>query len=324
MRQALFVNALPHYFHPHLNSIMFSAYKRYPFPVSLRTKFFNIFRYFFSYPFLEKFLVAKLSKRKTKWSKFIPPLYFYNDSSIRQVKRNNINYRLCINRLMDHSIYFFSVRDEGWVNLFRILKPEFSVIDAGANIGFLSLKFAQLCSRGLIYSFEPDSETFSFLRQNVELNKVPNVKLFNKALGAESGVAKLYKLYANNPGANRILKERPESPVVSETIELLTLDALKREGFIRKVDLIKIDVEGYELFVLKGAKEVIEEWKPLLFIELAEINLRQQHCTALDLIEFVENLGYNVLDARNMQPVDKTFANHHTDILCFPNRISTI
>ncbi|HEY9048579.1 MAG TPA: hypothetical protein VIN08_21880, partial [Ohtaekwangia sp.] len=71
--------------------------------------------------------------------------------------------------------------------------------------------------------------------------------------------------------------------------------------------------------VLQGAKEIIHTWHPILFIELAEVNLRQQNYTAKKLIEQVESLGYNVLDARTMQPIDRDVKEHHTDILCFSN-----
>jgi FkbM family methyltransferase len=220
--------------------------------------------------------------------------------------------------LLDHSIYFFTVRDTGWKNLFEILRPEFSIIDVGANIGFLSLNFAHACPKGRIYSFEPDSETFISLRHNVQLTQASNITLFNKAVGAAPGTAHLYKIYSNNPGANRILKEKPEIEAASETIEIVTLDSLKAQGLIDKVELIKIDVEGFESFVLEGARSLINEWKPILFVELAEINLRQQNCTALSLIQLIEDLGYNVLDARVMKPVDRTVTDHHTDVVCFP------
>jgi len=298
---------------------MFEVYSKYPFPVSFRTKFFNIFRYPFINPALEKFLVRKLSPDYLRWwNKFIPPLYFYNPGSVRLVERNSINYKLDISKLLGHSIYFYSVKDQAWDNLFKMLHPDFHVIDAGANIGFLSLNFARACPKGFVYSFEPDSENFYYLQENVNQNDFQNIKLFKTALGAKSGSGELYKMYLNNPGANRILTKSPNSQLKSETVEIATLNRFFEQKVFNKVDLIKIDVEGFELFVLQGATQIISLWKPILFVELADINLRQQNCTALEVLQFIEGLDYYFLDARTMQPLDATVKEHYTDIICFP------
>jgi FkbM family methyltransferase len=299
---------------------MFGVYKRYPFPVPARTKFFNLFRYFFTFSLPEKFLIAQLSKgNSTWWPKFIPPIYLHKHGSVRNAQRGQVNFTLDVSNLIDHSIYFFTMNDPAWAQLLKLVKADYHVVDAGANIGYLSMNFAKLCSQGHVYSFEPDSENYRYLKKNKEDNAFQNITLFNKALGAEPGTARLFKLYENNTGANRILNQN-DSATASETIEIITLDSLKQQGIIQKVDLLKIDVEGYEPFVLQGASEIIRTWHPILFIELAEVNLRQQNYTAKKLIEQVEHLGYHVLDARTMQPVDRTVKEHHTDILCFPNQ----
>jgi FkbM family methyltransferase len=304
---------------------MFGVYKRYPFPVPFRTKFFNVIRYFFTYPVLERFLVAQLAGGNSKWwPKFIPPVYFYQHGSVRKAKRDTILYDLDISKLIDHSLYFFSIQDKAWTNLFKVIKPEFYIVDAGANIGFLSMNLAKLCPQGFIYSFEPDSENFDYLQRNKNNNHFTNIHLFKTALGEKAGKAELYKMYDNNPGANRILSSQPNQNIASETIEIAVLDEFKKNGAIKKINLLKIDVEGFEPFVLKGAKEIIETWRPILFIELAEVNLRQQGYTARKLIELVESFNYSVEDARTMQPIDRDFDNHHTDILCFPKSDNSI
>jgi FkbM family methyltransferase len=300
---------------------MLGVYKRYPFPVSARTKFFNLFRYFFTHPVLERFLIARLSKGQSRWwSKFIPPIYFYERESVRKAERDHILYDLDISKLIDHSLYFFSINDQAWKNLFKEIQPAFHIIDAGANIGFLSMSFARLCPEGFIYSFEPDSENFDYLKRNRDNNKFLNIALFKTALGEQPGKGELYKLYNNNPGANRILTNKPNQHVISETIEISVLDDFKKTGAVQRVDLLKIDVEGFEPFVLKGAKEIIKTWRPILFVELAEVNLRQQGYTAKKLIELIESFDYDVKDARTMGPIDRDFENHHTDVLCFAKK----
>jgi FkbM family methyltransferase len=297
---------------------MFEAYRRYPFNVPRRTKFINFFRYFFKFPFLERTIVTILENPgRVWWKKVVPPLYLYPPGSVRKVKRDGIHYALDVCRLLDHSIYFHLINDTAWSNLFKFIKKDFHIIDAGANIGFLSMNFARNCPDGFVYSFEPDSETFAQLSTNLNCNSFSNIKIFKQALGEFPEQKTLYKIYINNPGANRILSSTPGSHYGSESVDVTTLDIFDANEKPAKVDLIKIDVEGFELFVLKGGKSLIAKWRPLLFIELVDENLQQQNCSALGLLEYVEAMGYAIQDAKTLRPVDKSDRNH-TDILCFP------
>lgn len=296
----------------------FNVYKHYPFKIPVRVRFFNLFRYFFTIPFLERFLVSRLSSHSRGWHRLIPPLYFYRAGSIRRVESDGLKYELDISRLIDHSIYFYKLNEPTWEILFNYIHHDSHVVDVGANIGFLSLRFAKIVKKGMVYSFEPDSENFKNLKNNVELNNFNNVKVFNKALGAKSETVLLYKIYTNNPGANRILFEKPELPHKVERVEVGVFDDVADQQKISRVDVMKIDVEGFEIFVLQGALNIIAKCKPILFVELAEVNLRQHGYTAMSLVEFIENLGYDVKDARTMKVVDRHKPDYHTDIICLP------
>jgi FkbM family methyltransferase len=300
---------------------MLGAYKRYPFKIPIRVKFFNTFRYFFTLAPFEKLLTNHLSHHPLSWcKKLIPPLYFYNPGSRRTVMRDGVHYSLDISRLLDHSIYFNNVNDAAWTNLFRMLRTDFNIIDAGANIGYLSLYFAKRCQKGLIYSFEPDSENFQDLSRNIQLNSFKNIRLYNKALGDKPTMARLYKIYASNPGANRILPDALKKDLPSEVVEVTTLDGLDEQGCFKKIDLIKIDVEGFEGFVLRGGQRLITRWKPILFVELVDENLQLHHYSSLSLVEYIESVGYDIWDAKAMKRIDKSNLRY-TDILCFPKEI---
>lgn len=296
----------------------FTVYKTYPFKIPLRVKFFNIFRALFTLSSLERFLIFQLSKKRKGWERLIPPLYFYLHGSVRKAERNGFRYELDISRLIDHSIYFYKLNELTWNVLFDHIKEDSYVIDVGANIGFLSLQFARLCSKGMVFSFEPDSQNFQNLKKNIQLNHFDNVRIYKNALGATAETVTLYKIFENNPGANRILFTRPDMPHEQESIDVLVLDAIADDFNISRMDVMKIDVEGFEIFVLQGARNLIAKWRPILFVELAEVNLRQHGYTALALVEFIEQLDYDVRDARTMQPTDKRKTDYHTDIICFP------
>lgn len=294
---------------------IFLAYKNYPYKVPLRVKFFNAIRYFFTFSFLEHILIANLQQGKLDWRRYIPPFYFYRHGTIRKAIRDEIRYSLDLSCLIDHSIFFNTINEPAFDNFMKILRPDSVVIDVGANIGFLSLQAARYCKNGFVFSFEPDSDTFRNLEKNIAENSYVNIKLFKKALGNEPGQLNLYKLEKNNPGANRILLHgnMPENEN-HEIVEVCTLDEFINE--FPSVDVLKIDVEGFEINVLRGAEYVIRKWKPILFVELAEVNQKQQGYSARQLVEFIEGLKYTVRDARTLQSLDKYKTDYHTDIVC--------
>ena len=296
---------------------LFTVYKKYH-AVPARVRFFNIFRYFFTIPILEKFLVRKLMKNNRGWSRLIPPLYFYSSASIRRAERNGIRYELDIGNLIEHSIYFNNIRDDGWKNLLEIVKRDDVIIDVGANIGFLTLNFAKRCPEGTVIAFEPDSNNFQSLVTNLKLNSLRNVYAFQSGLGSRKEKKMLYHVYEQNSGANRFLDQEPVDAYRSELAEVQVFDVVVDTLPLTKIDLMKIDVEGFELFVIQGARESIRRYRPILFVELAEVNLAQQRCSPQQLMDYIEELGYIIRDAATMRDFDRNASGHHRDIVCFP------
>jgi FkbM family methyltransferase len=124
-------------------------------------------------------------------------------------------------------------------------------VDVGANVGAYSLRAA---SSGMkVYSFEPNTETVRILRRNAEINHL-TVEVMEVALGAENGTVK----FAPFGGTSRVT---PEGTV---DVPIRTLDSYE----LPSIDLMKVDVEGYELDVLKGAKQTLARCRPTLMIEM--------------------------------------------------------
>lgn len=123
-------------------------------------------------------------------------------------------------------------------------------VDVGANVGAYSLR---ALSRGMtVYSFEPNPENIKILKRNAEINRLPAVVL-EYALGASEGTVRM----SQNGATSRIIDQGIEVPV-------RTLDGL---GYPR-VDLLKVDVEGYELEVFRGAKDTLARCHPDVMIEM--------------------------------------------------------
>lgn len=156
--------------------------------------------------------------------------------------------------------------DPNNMNLLRDLLQKFpmAVLDIGANIGTYSL-LASESSSSQILAFEPLASTFERLKLNLELNGRKNVRAFNFALGEKDSKSQL----TNNPSScfNKITDgEQPG-------VDTITIEVKRGDDFLKSLnfspDFLKIDTEGYELFVLKGLQSALDRVK-FLFVEISQ------------------------------------------------------
>ena len=252
-------------------------------------------------------------------SKIPPNHYQYKTPVSRKVKRNGINYKLDISDIIDWYIYY-GFRELSKELLLANIKENDTVIDVGANVGEISLRAANIVGnkKGIVYSFEPDHINFNRFLNNIKINAVKNITPINKGLGNVDGVFSLSVVDENNRGMNRIV-ESNESLNTSK-IEVITLDNYIKLKNITRVDLIKIDTEGFEMNVIKGAKDLLKRFRPILFIELDEKNLIAQNSSPKELIKHFINLNYKIINANNNDAINlnSDLANCHIDIICKP------
>lgn len=180
------------------------------------------------------------------------------------------------------SLDFYGEYSEGEVKLFeQIVQPGMWVCDIGANIGSFTLPLAkQVGPEGRVIGIEPQPALFHLLHHNCERNKVSNAVLFNAAAGAASGTALIPEIdYAEerNLGGVSLSDTGTEIP-------LITVDSLN----LPRCDFMKIDVEGYEAEVLKGATRTLEFQRPILYVENDRID--KSH----DLIALIMERGYDL------------------------------
>ncbi|MCA1064604.1 FkbM family methyltransferase (plasmid) [Rossellomorea sp. AcN35-11] len=151
------------------------------------------------------------------------------------------------------------------LDFFKDYIPHSSVIfDLGSNIGNHTLYFSKQTNAKTIYSFEPSKETFELLGENIKRNQLENVISFNVGVGQENSKATLFS-DSDNMGASYL------QPADNGEIEVVALDTLD----LLPPDFIKIDVEGYEQQVIKGASEVIRKSTPVIWIEIFEENYKE-------------------------------------------------
>lgn len=170
----------------------------------------------------------------------------------------------------------------------RYLRPDDDVIDVGANIGFFTLIFSTLVGKfGKVYAFEPHPRIYKYLQGNLVLNKVDNVYAFNLALGNKSGTVK----FSDKKG------DDINSVVVDDdsgiTVPAKRLDAVGIESV--SVSLLKIDVEGYEKFVLEGAGHTLQKVQ-CIYIESIERHFLKFGYKLCDLLNILINQGFQILE----------------------------
>ena len=174
------------------------------------------------------------------------------------------------------------------------LKKDDCFIDVGSNIGLMTIFAAkQVGVKGAVFSFEAHPETYKILEFNLDLNKITNVIKCNFALGSNFCQSVIYDNWqVNRGGASLIINDVNST---SFPIEVKRLDDVLTKQI--KPKIIKIDVEGFELEVLKGAKEVIIKNKPILIVELS-IN-RDNSYEINELIDFI--LGFDSYDLYKLE-----------------------
>ena len=178
-------------------------------------------------------------------------------------------------------------------HLEKILSPGKVFIDAGANFGIYTLVASKLVGEtGRVVAFEPTTQSFSTLTQNVALNGLTNVLTLSVALSEKPGRAWLY--HGPDPVRNSLGKA-PSWGGEAEEVVTDSLDNMFQQGLIERVDVIKIDVEGAEELVLRGATNILKFMHPVIIFE---INPETSACLGLSAhgaSELLKSLGYEFL-----------------------------
>jgi len=182
-----------------------------------------------------------------------------------------------------------------WMTNF--LQPGMVVIDIGAHEGMYTL-FASRCVEGggHIWSIEPSSRERGYLRRNVRRNLLENVTILDVAVGASDGQAMLQLADDVRSGRNTITGAVAihSQGIRSENVDVRSLDHLAVIHQWIRIDLIKIDTEGAELDILRGAREVITRFRPAIMLEVPQGRPTQQGRCLGELLEAFRLHDYGV------------------------------
>ena len=184
----------------------------------------------------------------------------------------------------------------------RHISPGSVVVDAGANIGIYSQFLLQCVGpHGAVHSFEPSPDNFAHLRRAVA--RYPNVYANQLALSDKTEQSLLYV-------SDHLNVDHRSYPTEGEPRKKLAVRSTKLDDYFdpgARVDLIKIDIQGYELHALRGAQRVLDDNPDIrLLFEFWPYGLKQAGSSAVALVSFLRERGFSILFARgeNLLPYD--------------------
>ena len=213
--------------------------------------------------------------------------------AFRRIGNKAYKYAFPAYRFAYHIFKAYADRAERQL-LQKILFRGAVVVDGGGNIGIYS-EFLSRCvgPNGLVHSFEPDPDNFMRLRRATR--KLPNVRPCAAVVGEHSGETVLYisddlnvdhRAYATPGNARRAVQ-----------VGMVALDDYFKAG--ERVDLLKLDIQGYELHALQGAKRVLNENREIkLLLEFWPYGLKQAGANWAELIEMLEGCAMNIMFVR--------------------------
>ena len=178
--------------------------------------------------------------------------------------------------ILSRSIVYDKIWEPETTKLIKNIIHEGDVgIDLGANIGYFTMLMANLVgTSGKIFSFEPEPQNFEILQKNIKQNHLKNVVANQSAIGDINGKIKLY-LSNTNAGWHKVFPKQFIDYEVSDKNIDVKICSLDKEFIDKKIDFIKMDIEGYEHEALKGMKKTILKNKPIFLIEYNDQNIKK-------------------------------------------------
>jgi FkbM family methyltransferase len=184
------------------------------------------------------------------------------------------------------------------------LKPGDIFFDIGANIGLFTLIAArQVGSTGHVYAFEPSQREAALLQRNLNLNHLTNVTIVSGAVGDKSGIAQLG--ISTDGGTNSLRKNpHPQQQINSwQSVQVITLDEFIAANNIQRVDLMKIDVEGGEVNVLRGASHLLNgNHPPVVLCEFCDLTAAGFESSGRKLYDAFVSFGYQLYSIQKRMP----------------------
>lgn len=257
------------------------------------------------------------------WVGFLPGLmHKYLDKNLFRFKnvkkiRKIVGDNQIECELSDHvqgRIYFMGIYEPIESYLFsQLIENNSIVIDAGANIGSYSLLSASKAKH--VYSFEPIKENLEKLKKNIFLSKKINITVINKGLWSKNDVLKFsIDATINQYNAGTYTAQESKNSSINIECPVTTLDAYISENNVSKVDYIKMDIEGSELFALQGAQNTIKKFKPTILLEINKKACESFGYPCQNIYDFLSQWDYKAFRIESL-PENSGFISDFSNIV---------
>lgn len=185
------------------------------------------------------------------------------------------------------------------------IPPDGVIVDIGAHAGQFSKLFARMAPAGHVYAFEPSAYARSIMTPALRLNRIRNVTLTPTGLSDSVGRLTLHTpLKRSSALGYGVAHLGPASAAASidQPVDLTTLDAFASAAGLTRLDLIKADIEGWEMRALKGGRHTLARFHPALYLEIDSALMSRAGDSPEALFDWLGNLGYRGFSTPDLRP----------------------
>ncbi len=259
---------------------------------------------------LKGFYALSILFHKVKWG---------NKNGFIVIDNFDGDLKLKVNRswVMGFSIYWSGYHEyREFVFLNKFLKPEMVFVDIGANLGEYSMFAAKRLTQGRVLAFEPLPKMWKLLEENAHLNNFTNINIYKYGLSDREAVLPIHEIEDLHEGLTTLFPGERTTRNVTE-VPLKSFDTEVEKYAINRIDFIKCDIEGGELFALRGAQKSIEKFRPVVMVELNALTYASAGYSVKDVHDFFESLSYKPFEIIGEGELSLTVQNSNFRNLVF-------
>lgn len=250
----------------------------------------------------------------------------------RVIERGGIRYRVDLSEAIDFALFVAGSFQKHVAGAgMKALPADAVVFDVGANVGTMTLAFAKRFPRGRVTAFEPTHAAFGRLGENLALNpelanRVTAVQAFVSGRTAARHGLTACSSWKLDGSAKKKHPVHGGSEGAAGGVPAVALDDFCREEKVKRLDLVKIDTDGHELDVLRGARATLEALRPAVVFEVGRYLLDERGQEPGDFFDLLEPLGYRLVSCKSGRDVTRESAPREiplrstTDLLAVAKR----
>ena len=252
-------------------------------------------------------------------------------SEKRTIVRDGINYEVDLAEGIELSLFLFgNFQRHILKNSFLKIQENYTIIDIGANVGLMTLPFAKLVPGGKVFSFEPTHYALERLKKNLALNPeiAKRVTVINSFVSEKSDINPDILAYSSwkvdGAGGSNLHPVHLGTPKDAQGVPSISLNDFVEQQKLEKIDFIKIDTDGHEYEVFKGAERAIAKYRPKIIFEIGLYVLDEKNITFDFYMDYFKRLNYKLVDTKTSVEIHSTNYKRYiprsgsTDLIAIP------